>query len=260
MALELKDISAFTGIELKDDMTPEQLADAFNAKYVPVETHSKALGELNGKVAHAIKKGFKDIGVEVDSAELKDKSLTDLPSIFASAVKVKFDELDSQKGATAETIEAKYKGDIEKYKGIAAEKETMLKTVAADFDGFKATVEQDKRTSKIDSEFSKHYGALKFSETANQYAKVGFQTELTKKYTFDLDTEGKHIVKDKDGKPVMSKVKAAEPASYQEVIDAEFKEAKLGQVVNPNKVHTFAPTPTIPTTTATGRQVAPRHQ
>ena len=54
--------------------------------------------------------------MEIDPSELKDKNLTDLPSIFAGAVKSRFAELEAAKGLTAEQAEAKFKGDLDKYK------------------------------------------------------------------------------------------------------------------------------------------------
>lgn len=257
MAIEVKDLSSFIGIDITDETTVDQVKEAFNAKYVPVETHSKALGELNGQVQHAIKKEFKAIGLEIDASELKDKTTKDLPSLFANAAKVKFEELESQKGATATEIEAKFKADLEKYKGQLNEKETLLNDVKTQFDGFKTTVETEKRNGKIQGELSKSFGALKFSESVHELAKEGFKAKVSQSFSFDLNEDGKHVVKDKDGNLVTSKLKAGEPASYEEVILSSFKESGLEKVADSNKTTTFVSTPT-PVASANGRQVAPR--
>lgn len=257
MPIELKDFSKFLDIEINEETTSEQLTEAFNAKYVPVETHSKALGELNGQVQHAIKKSFKDIGLEVDSAELKDKTTKDLPSIFANAAKAKFTELESQKGATAEEIEKKYQADLDKFKTTLKDKETLLNDVQTQFEGFKTSIEQEKRTGKIQSEFGKSFGSLKFSESIHELAKEGFKAKIATEYQFDLNEEGQHIVKDKEGNLVPSKVKAGSPATYEEVIVDAFKKSGLEQVVNPNKVNTFVPTP-APVQPSNARPIAPR--
>lgn len=258
MAVELKDFAKFIDIEITDETTTDDLTNAFNAKYVPVETHSKALGELNGQVQHAIKKEFKAIGLEIDSSELKDKTTKDLPSLFAHAAKAKFEELESQKGATAEQIEAKFKADLEKYKGQLTEKETLLNDVKSQFDGFKTTVETEKRTSKIQGELSKSLSSLKFSDSVHELAKEGFKAKVSQSFSFDLNEDGKPVVKDKDGNLVTSKLKAGEPASYEEVVTMAFKESGLEQVANPTKVSTFVTTPTPIAPNSTSRQVAPR--
>lgn len=258
MPIELKDFSKFLDIEITDETTNEQLTEAFNAKYVPVETHSKALGELNGQVQHAIKKSFKEIGLEVGADELKDKTTKDLPSIFANAAKAKFTELESQKGATAEEIEKKFAADIEKYKTTLKDKETLLTDVQTQFEGFKTNVEKEKRNHVIQSEFSKSFGSLKFSESIHELAKEGFKAKLSTQYQFDINEDGQHIVKDVNGNLVPSKAKAGSPASYEEVITSAFKESGLEQVVNPNKVNTFAPTPHVTPPNNNGKEVAPR--
>ena len=76
MPIEVKDLADFLGVTITADTTIDTVKEEINAKYVPTERHSTALGELNGKVSHAIKKGFKDIGVEIEASELKDKNLT----------------------------------------------------------------------------------------------------------------------------------------------------------------------------------------
>jgi molybdopterin converting factor small subunit len=259
MPIELKDFSKFLDIEITDETTNEQLTEAFNAKYVPVETHSKALGELNGQVQHAIKKSFKEIGLEVGADELKDKTTKDLPSIFANAAKAKFSELESQKGATAEEIEKKYQSDFEKLKTSLKDKETLLTDVQTQFEGFKTNVEKEKRNHVIHSEFSKSFGSLKFSESIHELAKEGFKAKLSTQYQFDINEDGQHIVKDVNGNLVPSKAKAGSPASYEEVITTAFKESGLEQVVNPNKTATFAPTPVAVTPSTNSRTIAPRH-
>ena len=66
--LDAKDVLSFIGFENVNDI--EELKSKFNEKYVPTETHKTTLGEVNGKVTHAIKKNFKEIGIELRADEL----------------------------------------------------------------------------------------------------------------------------------------------------------------------------------------------
>ncbi len=253
MAIELKDVADFIGIEITEETTVDQVKESFNKKYVPTDKHSKALGEVNGIISSATKKAFKDIGIEYDSEELKGMETKDLPSFFATKAKAKFDQYETDKGSTAEQIEEKYKSDIEKYKGQITERDTLLNDVKTQFDTFKTEVGTKERTGKIQGEFAKSIGALKFSESVHELAQEGFKAKLSSTYSFDLNEEGKHVVKDSDGNLITSKVKAGEPATYDEVITTAFKESGLEQVVNPKKTTTFTPTP-VPAAAPNGKQ------
>lgn len=251
--MEIKDLTEFLGV------TAENINDfkeAFNKKYIFTETHSKTLGEINGKVSHELKKAFKAIGVEVTSEELKEKSLTEIPALISEKVKSRFEELESATKLTKEQIEEKVGKDLSKYKQQLADLTTIHETTKNEYETFKSQVETDKRNFVINTKKSQVIGGLKFSESANEFARKGWEISLSEKYAFDID-EGRHIVRDGNGNIVPSTVKAGEPASYEEVIEKEFKQSGLGAVTDPKKVTTFVtPQPTIPTN---GKKLAPRH-
>ncbi len=259
MALELKDFGAFLDIEITDETTTDQVKDAFNSKYVTTENHSKALGEVNGILTSAIKKEAKGIDLEFKPEDIKDKTTKELISIFAVNAKAKFTQYETDKGSTNEQLEEKYKGDIDKYKGQLVEKETLLTDLQGVHEAYKTGVVQKERTSKIQGELGKSISTLKFSESVHPLAQEGFKSQLSSKYSFDLNEEGKHVVKDADGKLITSKIKAGEPASYDEVIATAFKDSGLEQVANPKKTSTFVTTP-VPVASQNGnyREVAPR--
>jgi hypothetical protein len=259
MPIEVKDLADFLGVTITADTTIDTVKEEINAKYVPTERHSTALGELNGKVSHAIKKGFKDIGVEIDPSELKDKNLTDLPSIFASKVKTMFGELESAKGLTAEQAEAKFKGDLDKYKKQLEDLSGLHEGTKNEFNQFKESVISEKRTGKIQGEFENVLKGLKFSEAASALAVKGFKADLNETFKFDLSEEGNPIVRDIKGELIKSKVKSGEPATYEEVIKAKFEESKLGAVIDSKKVPNFATTYTPPIGQNNVKKVAARH-
>jgi hypothetical protein len=251
--MEIKDLKEFLGVDA-DNI--DSFKEAFNKKYVPTETHSKTLGEINGKVTHEIKKAFKGIGVEVTSDELKDKSLTEIPALVSEKVKARFEELESATKLTKEQIEEKVGKDLSKYKQQLADLTTIHETTKHEYESFKQNVETEKRNFVINSKKSSVIGGLKFSEAANEFSRKGWEVSLNEKYAFDIDGEN-YVVRDAKGNIVPSTIKAGEAATYEEIIEKEFKQSGLGAVVNPNKVTTFV-TPTVQQP-ANGRKLAPRH-
>lgn len=237
MSIELKDITAFTGIEAEDI---ESFKAKFNESYVPKAEHSKAIGEINGKLSHAVKKVGKELGVELDAEDLK-KPLTEVLPLFGERVKTRFIELEGQKSATAEEIEAKYKGEVETYKQKVNDYKQLNDTLKSQFEGFKTEVETEKKTFKVATHFDKAFSGLNFAENANEYTRKGFKSEVATKYAFDLNDEGSPVVRDKSGNIVQSKAKAGTPATFDEVLALELKEAKLEKVADSKKVGTFVP-------------------
>lgn len=260
MPIEIKEVADFLGVKIEETTTLDDLKSQFNTKFVTADKVNTAVGEITGKAVHALKKGFKEIGLEVDAAELKDKAITDIPAIFASAAKAKFDEYEKTKGLTTEQAEAKYKADLDKAHKQINDLTGLHTSTIAEFDKFKTDVVTKERNNAISSEFDKVFNSLKFSETKDKYAVKGFRTDLNEAYTFDLSEDGRPVVRDSKGELVKSKSKHGEYATYEEVITEKFTAEKMGAVVDTKKVPTFgAPTPQY-TPPATGqRQVAPRH-
>jgi hypothetical protein len=257
---ELKDVATFLDIAITDTTTIDEFKESVNKKFVPADRVNTAVGEITGKALHAIKKEFKSIGLEVDAAELKDKAITDIPALFASAAKAKFDELEKAKGMTTEQAEAKFRADLEKAHKQINDLTGLHTATVADFEAFKTDVVTKERNNAIGSEFNKVFGSLKFSETKDQYAIKGFKAELTETYKFDIDEKGSPIVRDAKGDLIKSKVKVGEPASFEEVITNKFIESKMGAVADSKKAPTFGAPPTVfipPTKGA--KQPAPRH-
>jgi hypothetical protein len=259
MPIEVKEIADFLGIEIGTDTTIDAVKESINSKFIPVDKHSTALGELNGKVSHAIKKSFKDIGIEVDSSELKDKNLTEMPLVFAAAIKSRFTELEAAKGLTAEQAEAKFKGDLDKYKKQLEDLSGLHEGTKNEFTAFKEGVVTKERTGKIQGEFENVLKALKFSESASPLAVKGFRADLNETFKFDLSEEGNPIVRDLKGELIKSKVKSGEPATYDEVIKMKFDESKLGALVDTKKVPNFTPSYTPPNGQDNVKKVAARH-
>jgi hypothetical protein len=234
MPIDFKEVAGFTGIEAEDFDT---FKEAFNEKFVPKEQHSKTLGELNGKALHELTKTAKELGVEVD--DIKGKQLLEAVPVLREKLKGRLAEIEGQKSASAEEIEAKYKADLDKWKQKATDYTQLLETTKSEYEGFKSQVETDKRQFQINTHFDKSLGGLKFSESANEFTRKGFVSTVREKYAFDLSDEGSPVVRGKDGNIIQSKVKAGTPATFDEVLSLELKEAKLEAVVDSKKVPTF---------------------
>lgn len=254
--LTAKEVLDFIGIEGNDLNT---IKEKFNEQYVPLETHNKTLGEVNGKVTHAIKKGFKEIGIEVTSDELKDVNTVDIPGIYASKVKDRFTDLEGQSKLTKEQMETKLNEDLGKYKQQLEDKNELLSTVQNEYSAFKLQVETDNKNREVNTFKSAAIGELNFSDKVDKYQKKGFFSEIDEGYKFSVE-DGKQTIRDKEGKLIQSTVKAGEAATFKEFYEAKFKESGLGAVADTKKVTTFSVPASTPTSTGQAkRQVAARH-
>jgi hypothetical protein len=239
MSVEVKDITAFTGIEAD---SIEDFKSKFNENYIPKAEYTKAMGEVNGKLQTAVKKVGKDLGVELESEDWK-KPLTEVLPLFGEKVKGRFTELEGAKSATTEEIENKYKGELDTYKQKVNDYKTLNETLKSQFEGFKTEVESEKKNFKVSSHFDTAFKGLNFAENVNEYTRKGFKDDVIEKYRFDLNDEGAPIVRDTNGNIVQSKTKAGTPATFEEVLTMELRTAKvpLERLADSKKVGTFVP-------------------
>ena len=256
--LEAKEVLSFIGFDDVNDI--EELKTKFNEKYVPAETHKTTLGEVNGKFTHAVKKSFKEAGIEVSSDELKDVSTTDIPALYATKVKAKFEELEGQTKLTKEQMESKLNDDLGKYKQQVQDYETKLNTVKTEYETFKTETETANKNREINTRLNAAKSQLKFSDKVDDFTKKGFHLSVNEKYSFEVQ-DGKEAVRNDKGELIMSKVNAGESASFNEVYENEFKATDLGVKADSKKVTTFVtPSATASQSTVTPkREIAPRH-
>jgi len=255
--LEVKDVLSFIGFDNVKDI--EELKKGFNEKYIPSETHKTTLGEVNGKVTHAIKKNFKEAGIDVSSEELKDVSTTDLPALYAAKVKAKFEELEGQTKLTKEQLEGELGKDLEKYKLQVQDLTKMKDTLSSEYTQFKTNVELENKNREINTRLGAAKGSLKFSDKVDEFTKKGFHVTVNEKYNFEVQ-DGKEAVRNDKGEIVMSKTNAGMPATFGEVYQEEFKATPFAAVADPKKVTTFVtPSQSTSTPTAPVREIAPRH-
>ena len=239
MSVEVKDITAFTGIEAD---SIEDFKSKFNENYIPKAEYTKAMGEVNGKLQTAVKKVGKDLGVELESEDWK-KPLTEVLPLFGEKVKGRFTELEGAKSATTEEIENKYKGELDTYKQKVNDYKTLNETLKSQFEGFKTEVESEKKNFKVSTHFDKAFGGLNFAENVNEYTRNGFRSDVNQKYVFEFGEDNKELVRTANGEIVQSKIKAGTPATYDEVLTMELRTAKvpLEKVADSKKAGIFVP-------------------
>lgn len=245
----------FLGIEAEN---LDQFKEKFNESYIPSDKLGSELGAFKGQTTTAIKQAFRDFDIEVTSDELKDKKLTEIPSLYAEKLKAKFTELESSKKLTNEQLEEKYGNDIQKYKTQLTEKEELLNGLRTEFETFKTNVATEKKQLTIDTKKNAIIGSLPFSENTDKYQKNGWLSEINSSYQFDIDDEGNERVL-KDGKPIQSAQKAGTFATYEEVIKGEFEKTPFKAVANPKQVRKFVTEPSGKTVGVNGRKLASRH-
>jgi hypothetical protein len=256
---ETKEFFAFIGFPDAKDF--DEVKAKFNDKYIPTETHNKTLGEINGKFTHALKKGFKSIGVEVEADELKGIDTVNIPELYTSKVSDKITELEDKTKLTKEQLESELSGDLEKYKQQVTDLTKMKESLSNEFTEFKTNVENENKNREVNTRLNAAKSSLKFSDKVDDFTKKGFHLTVNEKYNFEV-VDGKEAVRDKDNNIVMSTANAGTPATFSEVYETEFKATPLGAVADPKKVTTFnAPSGNgAPTPNGTPkREIAPRH-
>lgn len=246
MKIELKDLAELTGVEITEETTREEFLNSFNDRYVPSDTHKKKITEINARAAHAINKSFRDAGFELPKEEVEKVDLFELPSVYASKVSSKLQELESNKSATEEEIAKKYEKELTTYKTKAQDLSGQLEQTKNGFEAFKSEVQTKERNFAINTHKSNAMNTLNWSDNANEFIKKGFEATINERYKFDLDEENRPVVRDKEGKIVPSKLKAGDYATYDEVIKTEFSAlTEFQKVVDSKKVPNFAQKATV---------------
>lgn len=255
--IESKDLLEFMGVEGKD---LNEIKTNFNAKYVPADTHKAKLGEINGITAKGFKKQYADLGIEVEIADLKDKSLLDINSEYLAAAKTKLEDLEKQNKLTKEQLESELSGDLEKYKTQVKDWETKFNTIKTDYDTFKTETETANKNREINTRLSEAKGSLTFSDNVSELERKGFHSTINEKYKFEV-VDGVETVRNDKNELVMSTANAGSNASFKEVYETEFKAADLGKKADSKKVRNFGTNQSSTTTTTSneGRPIAERH-
>ena len=244
MAIELKDILSYQGIELGEEATVEDYKKSFDMVFVKKdnaanddEIKAAIMGESTRKYATEIKRTFKESGLELTEEEAKlpvNDLLRLIPTKKDEVYTSKIEELEKKAGKPSEALEAlqtKYNqletkfGDVDKLRGDLA---NQLTEKDKEFDTFQKTFKLNEATKDIWGKVTSN-----FSETASDLEKRGFMAEMNDKYTIELDGDNPVILK--DGHRIADPNKHGEFLAPVDVIKSEAETAKIWKVTDTSR-------------------------
>lgn len=225
---EAQELLSFIGIE-----DAEKFKDEFNSKFFTKETavaNEDIARAITGKRMKTVESSFLELAKLVDptvtKAKLGEKPIEENIAEFVPLFSGRFGELETR----AKEGNDKRVNDLEKQlqdreKSLTAYKELADKT-ASEFEGYKAETANSIKSYKIKHQYEALKSQLPWVDDVTDVQRIGFDTFVQSNYQLDLDEKDNLIVKDKDGKPVQSKQKAA-MADPMEILDTILDANKL---------------------------------
>lgn len=245
MAIELKDILSYQGIELGEEATVEDYKKSFDMVFVKKdnaanddEIKAAIMGESTRKYATEIKRTFKESGLELTEEEAKlpvNDLLRLIPTKKDEVYTSKIEELEKKAGKPSEALEAlqtKYNqletkfGDVDKLRGDLA---NQLTEKDKEFDTFQKTFKLNEATKDI---WGKVNNGL--SKQSSELERVGFVAKMNETYKIELDGDSPVILK--DGHRIPDPSKHGEFLAPVDVLKSEAETMNLWKVTDPNKV------------------------
>lgn len=205
MALELKSIIDYFGIEADpENLTEEQFQEEIKKKVVFREVAhldadhvNKMTGRTLGAIETEFKQRAKDLGIEFEDGELKDKKLTEVINITFDKANKKIASLTeatkADKGTKHKELEEelnKYKTEIGTYKEVAQKANQTLAEKEQEWNS------QLKRF-KLDTHLKEIKSKIPFSSDASPYTIKGFEASINEEVEFDFDENESIIIKSK---------------------------------------------------------------
>lgn len=235
--MELKDITTYLGIsdEIK---TFDEFKAAFDGEFVrqssineEVAPVKAILGKRFGSLETALKRVAGQVGADWSSEDFKDKSIEDRVKLtidkLANDHKSELDEFKKTHGGNSKEIVAEWEGKFNKLKQEKLDVETMIGAIKAEYEGFKASVENEKKSYKINTEKEAALKDFKWKTGTNDFTKRGFMDALNEKYKVDINTDGKLTVYDAQGKQIPNTKVAGTFMTFAEVVMDEAVKADL---------------------------------
>lgn len=255
MAIELKEVLAFTGIEAE---SIEDFKTNFEKTFLKKDAALKDKEFINsivGKRLHGVSNKLKNqltkYGVELDDEDVSKKPLEDLIEIgldrYNAATQGTITELTEKasknSGEQTKALEDKYSkleskfNDTKKSLTDLSLEYTTFKTKAADdLKGVKIQTIREQNLAKVPRRTD-------IEPKTYELMWTGYENTLDKKYKIDLDENGKDYIADKaTGERLRNPAKAGEFLSIEEV----FKQEAIGTVSPKNPFQPPAQRPILP--------------
>lgn len=225
---EAQELLSYIGIE-----DAEKFKDEFNARFFTKEAaltndeiRKTIVGKRMTEIEGAVLKLGKLVMPDITRSKLSEKAIEENIEELAGAFGSKFTELQE----LAKAGNDKRVNDLEKQledreKSAKAYKELADK-IAGEYEGYKTETANSIKSYKINHQYEQLKSQLPWVDDVTDVQRIGFDTFVKSNYQLDLDEKDNLIVKDKDGKPVQSKQKAA-MADPMEILDSILDSNKL---------------------------------
>lgn len=227
--MEIKDL--FKELDLPEDIDSiDKFKETFHSSFVSRkladaddEIVNRIVGKRMGSIETAIKR---ELGVEGEEA--KGKKVEELISIGASKLKAQLEEVKKAAPTDAKEWEAKLNAAFQERDQF----KQLVKAKEEEFEGFKNEALTKEKNLKLNFNLNAIKGKIKWSETASEIVKKGFDAHINENYVFDFEDGDKLVVKGKDGNPIPNEKKTGF-LSPEELFTLEAAKHNLIQLGNP---------------------------
>ncbi len=232
-AQEILDLLGFTPTE-GEDITIDQVREYYDKTFIPIadipnrkdiiDPYVKAgIGQRLGSLQTKFVSSAKDLGIDINHADYKDKPIEDLlPTVF---------------GSISEKLKAKPKGDSklqEDYERISKEY-TDLKNEVPKFEeqinGMKTEFQNEKSNWLKSHAENEAWKKVKFASTTNDLMKVGFESKIKSTYESIVDETGNiypvYKAGENKGSRVKSPTKVTEHLKWDDLLLMEAQKENL---------------------------------
>lgn len=211
MSIEAEKLITYLGYDPKTIDSEEKFKELLDKDYVKrAEVHKdealvdSVVGKRVGSISTAFKKAVKDMGIELDAAELKDKKIEDYFSVAASKVTAKLKEFESKQGQGNDEVVKEWQDKYSKLEAKANDFKKSWESTQTEFEGFKTTVEEEKKTGKVKQYEQQAWSSYKWPSGIDELKKEGFISYINKKYKVQLDETGQPYPTDVNGNRIKS--------------------------------------------------------
>lgn len=229
MAIDHKEISKWLfdkEVEFESlDTFKEELSKRYVSREVAAddeEIRNKVTGKTLGTLETKFKRQF-----GLTEEEVKGKKLSELFEIAEGKQKGLIEDLQAQikqPGQTPEEVK-ELKAQLEEAKKRSKEQESLAGELSKKLQETEGEFNNRINKYMADMELNKVKSSIQWADSANQYAKKGFEIDIAEKYNFVL-SDGKLIVTDKEGNQVKNE-KGTGYMNPEELLQFEANKAGL---------------------------------
>lgn len=267
MAIDHKEISKWLFDKEVEFESLDTFKDELSKRYVSREVaaddediRNKVTGKTLGTLETKFKRQF---GLTED--EVKGKKLSDLFEIAETKQKGLIDDLQAQiktPGQTPEEIK-ELKAQLEEAKKRSKEQEDLAVDLGKKLQDNEGEFNNRINSYMADMELNKVKSSIQWADSANQYAKKGFEIDIAEKFNFVL-SDGKLIATDKAGNQIKNE-KGTGYMTPEDILQSEASKAGLIKKAGEAGSKTVTTNTSVQTNTGSGnggqrRYIHPRAQ